>query len=67
MPSPPTYASFLVRLWRVGDPGRGTPPAGWQGEVEHIQTSRRWTFSTWDQLLGLLQQVGEEAGGEPAG
>ena len=67
MPSPPTYASFLVRLWRNGDPERRTPPGGWQGELEHIQTSRRWTFSTWDQLLTLLQQVGEEAGGEPAG
>ena len=61
MPTAPTYASFLVRLWREADPNRGTPPAGWQGEVEHIQTSRRWTFSTWDQLLGLLRQATEEA------
>jgi hypothetical protein len=60
MPAPPNYASFLVRLWREGDPELKSLPAGWQGEFEHIQTSRRWTFSTWDQLLGRLRQATEE-------
>ena len=27
MPAPPTCASYLVRLWREGDPERGTPAA----------------------------------------
>jgi hypothetical protein len=61
MPPSPTHASFLVRLWREGDPERGTPAAGWQGEVQHIQTSRRRGFSTLDELLGLLRQATEEA------
>jgi hypothetical protein len=40
---------------------RNTPTANWQGELEHFQASQRWTFSTWDQLLALLQQTTEEA------
>jgi hypothetical protein len=60
MPAPPAYASFLVRLWREGDPERGTPATDWQGEVEHIQTSQRWTFSTLDDLLDILRQSAEE-------
>lgn len=61
MPTPPAYASFLVRMWREGDPKRGRPAADWQGEVQHIQTSQRRAFSTWNELLGLLRQVMEDA------
>ena len=63
MPTRPTYASFLVRLWREGDPERGTLAAGWQGEVQHIQTGQWWTFTTLEELFGFLHQVTEE--GEP--
>lgn len=39
-----------------GDPLSGSPElpeqaAGWQGEVEHIQSGRRWTFDGLDQLI----------------
>jgi hypothetical protein len=61
MPAPPTYASFLVRLWREGNPERGTPAAAWQGEALHIQTSQRRAFSNLEELLGFLNQVTEEA------
>jgi hypothetical protein len=61
MPAQPTYASFLVRVWCEDDRERGTPAAGWQGEVQHIQTSQRRAFSTLDELLNLLRQVTEEA------
>lgn len=61
MPPLPAYASFLVRMWREGDPERGTPAADWEGEVQHIQTSRRRAFSTLDELLGLLRQATEDA------
>jgi hypothetical protein len=60
MPPSPAYASFLVRLWREGDTERGTPAAGWQGEVQHIQTSQRWTFSTLDELLSFLRRQAED-------
>jgi hypothetical protein len=62
MPAPPTYASFLVRLWREDDPEREKPAAGWQGEVQHIQTSQRRDFGTLDELLGLLRQASDEEG-----
>ena len=51
-----TYVSFLIRLWREETPEVLEQAAGWQGEVEHIQSGRRWTFSTLDELLGFLRQ-----------
>lgn len=53
------YISFLVRLWR--EDGMDEPAAGWQGEIEHIQTSQRRAFSTLEGLLDLLRQATEEA------
>ena len=55
-----TYVSFLVRLWREGEP-EPEMTADWQGEVKHIQTSQRWMFSTLDELLGFLRRSAEEA------
>ena len=53
---PPTYVSFLVRLWR--EPASELPEqtAGWQGEVEHIQTGRRWKFDGLDQLFDSIRR-----------
>ena len=56
------YASFLVRLWREDDPQRPGRLGDWQGEVEHIQTGQRWTFTTLDELLGFLRRQAEEPG-----
>ena len=69
MPASPTYASFLVRLWREGDAELPAPAADWQGEVEHIQSGRRWTFSTLEELLDFLQRPAKapEAPGGLAG
>jgi hypothetical protein len=36
------------------------PTAGWQGEVEHIQSGRNWTFSTLEELLGFLRRQTED-------
>ena len=57
----PTYASFLVRLWREAEPDAREMAADWQGEVQHIQTSQRRDFGTLDELLGILRQAAEEA------
>ena len=51
-----TYASFLVRLWRRGEPGPPEASGDWQGEVEHIQSSQRWTFDALDELLRVLRR-----------
>lgn len=55
------YASFLVRMWCERDQASAPPTEVWQGEVEHIQTSQRWTFNTLDELLALLHRRLEEA------
>ena len=54
MPTPRGYASFLVRLWREGN----TPKIAvvCHGEVEHIQSGRRWTFGTLDETLSFLRR-----------
>jgi hypothetical protein len=53
---PPTYISFLVRLWREPTLELPEQTAGWHGEVEHIQSGRRWTFSTLDATLSFLRR-----------
>ena len=58
------YASFLIRVWRETGPRcdaleECVAPQDWQGEVEHIQTGERWSFSTLDELLGFLRRQTE--------
>jgi hypothetical protein len=55
---PPTYISFLVRLWWEPASEQPEQTAGWQGEVEYIQSGQRWTFDGLDQLFAsILRQV----------
>lgn len=53
------YASFLIRLWRERHPAAGGPTADWHSEVEHIQSGRRWSFKTLDELLNFLRLVAQ--------
>jgi len=46
------YTSFIVRIWRCADQAA----SAWQGEIEHIQSSRGWTFNSLEALLAFLQQ-----------
>lgn len=55
-----TYVSFLVRLWRERSPESPAPPTDWHSEVEHIQSGRRWSFSTLDELLAFLRRQAED-------
>lgn len=52
------YASFLVRLWRA-PVLEGERARSWHGEVEHIQSGRRWTFDTLNEVLTFLRQQTE--------
>jgi hypothetical protein len=61
---PIQYASFLIRIWREGRVGDVPQGAVWQAEVEHIQSSRRWTYKTVPGLLAFLRQQAENI---PAG
>jgi hypothetical protein len=61
------YISFLLRLWRAPEPQPPERPAAWQGEVEHIQSGRRSTFDSLDDLLDFLRrQVTALENGRPA-
>lgn len=51
------YASFLVRLWRSGEPRPNDSTGEWQGEVEHIQSGRRWQFASLAGLDRILRQL----------
>jgi len=53
---PPTYVSFLIRLWREPTSQLSGQTAGWQGEVEHIQSGRRRKFDGLDQLFATIRK-----------
>jgi hypothetical protein len=57
---PPNYLSFLVRLWCEESPESAEPVAGWQGEIEHIQSGQRWTFNSLDEMLMFLRRQMED-------
>jgi hypothetical protein len=48
------YSSFLVRVWRDED---AEGHAGWQAEVQQIQSGKSWTFSSHEALLAFLQRL----------
>lgn len=50
------YASFLVRLWRSVEPAPAGSSSGWQGEVEHIQSGKRVSFGSINELWEFLHQ-----------
>ncbi len=60
MSIPVEYTSFLIRLWREVNPDPHAPPAEWHGEVEHIQSDRRWAFSSLDEVLAFLRRQAEK-------
>jgi len=59
MSMPIEYASFLIRLWREANPDPHAPPAGWRGEMEHIQSGQSWTFDNLDEMLDFLRRQAE--------
>jgi hypothetical protein len=52
---PEEYVSFLVRVW-PDQPVNGRR-TGWRGEIEHIQSGRRWCFATLGGLLVFLHRA----------
>jgi hypothetical protein len=54
------YASFLVRLWATQCMESPTD-LEWQGEIQHIQSGRRWSFSSLDDLLDFLRHHSERS------
>ncbi|HEY64161.1 MAG TPA: hypothetical protein G4O02_06275 [Caldilineae bacterium] len=54
MMTSPTYISFLIRVWREGDPDHPEITGDWRAEVEHIQSGRRWQFDTLEDLARWL-------------
>lgn len=50
----PQYQSFLLRLWQEEETD-GT--AIWRGEIESIQSGRKWTFTSPETALEFLGVV----------
>lgn len=48
---PPSYRSFLVRLWR--DPADGP----WRGEVESIQNGELECVESFEALIEILRRA----------
>ncbi len=48
-------------MWRVSA-RRGEEEEGWQYEIEHIQSGRRWYFASWNDVLTFLTHVVETDG-----
>lgn len=48
------YASFLIRMWREVDPAAPSAMTEWHGEIEHIQSGRRASFSALAEMLEVL-------------
>jgi hypothetical protein len=51
------YASFLVRIWCEVESERLNGGTAWHGEIEHIQTGQRASFSTLAGLVDCLQAL----------
>ena len=62
--TPSEYASFLVRLWRESGTDSSKTTARWHGEFEHIQTGRRLTFCSLDELMSQLRHQASDKGGK---
>lgn len=57
----PEYESFLVRLWR--NPEAEDQHHPWCGEIEHIQSGVRWSFSTLsEEIVEFLFSYGSKGG-----
>jgi hypothetical protein len=50
------YASFIVRVWRKVNSAVEDAPYQWLGEIEHLQSGRRWKFETLDDVPELLRR-----------
>jgi hypothetical protein len=49
------YRSFLLRLWLENETANPSSPAGWQAEVESIQSGESWSFSDLSSLLDFIE------------
>jgi hypothetical protein len=43
-------------MWREPDQSQAAPTCDWRGAIEHIQSGRRWTFTTLDEMMDLWRQ-----------
>lgn len=54
------YLSLIIRIWWGGREGHN-PAIAWRSEVEHIQSSKRWSFSDPVELDRFLTKFLEQA------
>lgn len=44
-------ASFLVRIWKE------TEKTEWRGQIEHIQTGRKTSFTGWETMAEVCRRL----------
>lgn len=50
------YASFLIRLWLE----ESTRSADWHGELESVQSGKRWDILALEMLPAILEELLDE-------
>lgn len=50
------YASFLIRLWL----DEGIRSADWHGELESVQSGKRWDIPALEKLPTILEELLDE-------
>jgi hypothetical protein len=54
------YLSLIVRIWWKEKESRDADD-DWRSEVEHIQSTERWNFSSLGDLEGFLEKFLNQA------
>mgnify|MGYP000661815721 CR=1 FL=1 len=49
-------ASFLIKLWIDGSADDGDRTLTWRGQIQHVQTGERRTFSGPFQMLAFMDR-----------
>jgi hypothetical protein len=56
-----SYASFMIRLWRLGTSDTPAAVNHWQCEVEQIQSGQQWKFYSIEEMLQFLEKYTDQS------
>ena len=49
-----SISTFVIHLWREGNPLAGKPLA-WRGRIEHVQSGKRQNFTDFQKVVEFLE------------
>ncbi|HRQ40512.1 MAG TPA: hypothetical protein PLD25_21570 [Chloroflexota bacterium] len=50
-----TYASFLLRFWRMSEASPSAPDTHWLFEIESVQSGHTWQGESLEALIAWLK------------